>query len=56
MKYEVILKETLTYKIVVDAESKGQAVELAFAEDQYKDSIPDANDTIVESVREVEEE
>lgn len=55
MKYEVEIKETLIYKIEVEAENAKQAIDLAYADENFARSYSDENDSTVIRVTPLED-
>lgn len=53
-KYEVVIKETLTYRIEVEAETEAEAEALAFEHPEYTQSNNNEIDATVSEISEVE--
>lgn len=53
-KYEVVIEETLTYRIEVEAETEEEAEALAFQHDDYTQSNNSETDATVTEISEVE--
>lgn len=53
--YEVTIKETLIYKILVEAETEEQAENEAFNDKKFVNNLCDENDSEVTEVEELEE-